>query len=137
MTGRRRFSVLCCSIFLLALALLPDTGHALSMRNVQFAFDSAELDENSRYVIDAYAEFMLKDPSRYYEVIGHTCSLGSEDYNRNLSRRRAEAVKAYLVGKGLPERQILAIGVGSAQPKFDNKISVGRRLNRRVEFNWW
>jgi OOP family OmpA-OmpF porin len=70
------------------------------------------------------------------EVGGHTCSLGTDAYNMGLSERRAAAVKAYLVDKGIPASQITTKGYGESMPKFDNSTDEGRRLNRRAEIDF-
>lgn len=66
-------------------------------------------------------------------AVGHTDSIGTDAYNQKLSIRRAEAVKAYLKGKGIEENRIYTEGKGESQPKADNKTSDGRAQNRRVE----
>ena len=66
-------------------------------------------------------------------AVGHTDSIGSDAYNQKLSVRRAEAVKAYLVSKGIEKNRIYTEGKGEKQPVADNKTSEGRAKNRRVE----
>jgi len=66
-------------------------------------------------------------------AVGHTDSIGSVAYNKKLSVRRAEAVKAYLVSKGIEANRIHTEGKGEAQPIADNKTKEGRAKNRRVE----
>ena len=66
-------------------------------------------------------------------AIGHTDSIGSDAYNLKLSVRRAEAVKAYLVSKGIEPNRIYTEGKGKAQPIADNRTAEGRAKNRRVE----
>lgn len=68
-------------------------------------------------------------------ITGHTDSQGSEQYNQGLSERRADAVKAYLVSKGVPEALIETRGMGETQPVADNKTKEGRAKNRRVEID--
>jgi OOP family OmpA-OmpF porin len=67
------------------------------------------------------------------QLLGHTDSRGSKRYNRDLSQRRADAVKSYLVGKGIDANVIEAIGVGEDVPIADNTTAEGRAKNRRVE----
>jgi OOP family OmpA-OmpF porin len=66
-------------------------------------------------------------------AVGHTDSVGSDAYNQKLSVRRAEAVKAYLVSKGIEKNRIYTEGKGEKQPVASNKTSEGRAKNRRVE----
>ena len=66
-------------------------------------------------------------------AVGHTDSIGSDAYNQKLSVRRAEAVKAYLVGKGIDTKRVYTEGKGKKQPVATNKTAAGRAQNRRVE----
>jgi len=66
-------------------------------------------------------------------AVGHTDSVGSDAYNQKLSVRRAEAIKAYLVSKGIEKNRIYTEGKGEKQPVADNKTTEGRAKNRRVE----
>ncbi|MCU0430221.1 MAG: DUF6089 family protein [Cytophagaceae bacterium] len=67
-------------------------------------------------------------------INGHTDNVGDEAKNVDLSKRRAEAVKAYLISKGIAAERLTAEGFGSSKPLADNKTAAGRALNRRVEF---
>ena len=66
-------------------------------------------------------------------AVGHTDSVGSDGYNQKLSMRRSQAVKAYLVSKGIDKTRIYTEGKGEKQPVADNKTPEGRAKNRRVE----
>ena len=66
-------------------------------------------------------------------AVGHTDSVGSDSYNQRLSVRRSEAVKAYLVSKGIEKNRVYTEGKGEKQPVADNKTAEGRAKNRRVE----
>ena len=65
--------------------------------------------------------------------MGHTDSVGSDAYNQKLSVKRADAVKAYLVSKGIEKNRVYTEGKGEKQPVADNKTAAGRSKNRRVE----
>jgi OOP family OmpA-OmpF porin len=66
-------------------------------------------------------------------AVGHTDSIGTDAYNQKLSLRRAEAVKAYLISKGIDAKRVYTEGKGEKQPVTSNKTSAGRAKNRRVE----
>ena len=66
-------------------------------------------------------------------AVGHTDSVGSDAYNQKLSVRRSEAIKAYLVSKGIEKNRVYTEGKGEKQPVADNKTTEGRAKNRRVE----
>ena len=66
-------------------------------------------------------------------AVGHTDSVGSDVYNQKLSVKRAEAVKAYLVSKGIEKNRVYTEGRGEKQPVADNKTKEGQAKNRRVE----
>lgn len=109
-------------------------GSRIDLRSVQFAFDSSAITEDSAAILDEVAKMLLKSP-RNVEVSGHTCNIGTAEYNMGLSNRRANAVKAYLVKKGVPASSITTKGYGLTMPKFDNRTEEGRRLNRRAEIS--
>ena len=69
------------------------------------------------------------------EVAGHTDSVGTDEHNMDLSQRRAEAVRAYLIGKGISAERLVAKGYGESQPVADNDTEEGRFKNRRVELS--
>ena len=98
-----------------------------------FDFDKAVLKPAGKASLD---ELVSKLGDMNLEVIiavGHTDSIGTDAYNQKLSIRRAEAVKAYLQGKGVDANRIYTEGKGEKQPVADNKSSAGRAKNRRVE----
>jgi OOP family OmpA-OmpF porin len=98
-----------------------------------FDFDRAVLKPEARAKLD---DLVSKTGGVNLEVIiavGHTDSIGSAAYNQGLSVRRAEAVKTYLVGKGVERNRVYTEGKGEAQPVADNRTGEGRAKNRRVE----
>ena len=104
------------------------------LRSVQFAFDSAVITPQSAAVLDELAK-MLGNNTRIV-ISGHTCSIGSPQYNLALSERRAAAVRSHLVARGVPAGNVTAQGFGLTNPKFDNRTEEGRRLNRRAEIDF-
>lgn len=101
-----------------------------------FDFDKAVLKPEGKAKLD---EVVTKLNSINLEVIiavGHTDSVGSDVYNEKLSVRRAEAVKAYLVGKGIEKNRVYTEGKGKKQPVAENKTAAGRAKNRRVEIEF-
>jgi OOP family OmpA-OmpF porin len=106
----------------------------LGRSGINFASGSAEIDEPSRDVLDTAAASILALPGTRIAVNGHTDDVGSAASNQTLSQRRAEAVVAYLVDRGVPAGQLTATGYGPDQPVADNTTADGRALNRRIEF---
>ena len=78
---------------------------------------------------------MKSNPEYSLSIVGHTDNVGSDEYNQKLSEDRAEAVKSYLVKKGVGEISITAEGKGESEPIADNNTSEGRDKNRRVVFS--
>jgi outer membrane protein OmpA-like peptidoglycan-associated protein len=83
--------------------------------------------------LDQVAEALLATRERLLVVEGHTDSRGSDSYNLDLSQRRAEAVRSYLVSRGYASERIAARGIGKERPVADNESPEGRANNRRVE----
>lgn len=108
-------------------------GRTLLLDGVVFAFDSHELQLNARRLLNPVVEMFHRYPDLEAEVGGHTDSLGSSDYNRALSERRARAVRDYLVSQGVSARRLSARGYGKDRPVADNSSESGREQNRRVE----
>jgi len=98
-----------------------------------FDFDKSVLKPDAKTALD---DLVGKTGDINLEVIiavGHTDSVGTDEYNQKLSVRRAEAVKAYLVSKGLEKNRVYTEGKGEKQPVADNATAEGRSKNRRVE----
>jgi outer membrane protein OmpA-like peptidoglycan-associated protein len=99
-----------------------------------FAVNSAELRTEALDSLAEYAEMIRRNGSKNVHIIGHTDSIGDFWYNMELSRRRAQSVKAWLVHEGgLANSALTAIGLGAQSPKSTNATPVGRSQNRRVE----
>lgn len=98
-----------------------------------FDFDRAEIKPEFKPTLNKVAGVLRDDPSVRITIIGFTDSVGSESYNLELSRRRAEATAAYLTSQGVPSSQIVTDGLGEAEPRASNDTAAGRAQNRRVE----
>jgi OOP family OmpA-OmpF porin len=101
--------------------------------DVFFDFDKAVLKPEGKAKLDDLVGKLKNVALEVIIAIGHTDSIGSKEYNQKLSVRRAEAVKAYLVSKGIEPNRIYTEGKGLTQPIADNRTAEGRAKNRRVE----
>jgi OOP family OmpA-OmpF porin len=101
---------------------------------VKFDTNLATIKPESYGELDAFAAFLNAVPSAKGDLEGHTDSVGSDAYNKSLSQRRADSVKAYVVAKGVDGERLSAIGYGESRPFADNKTADGRAQNRRVLF---
>jgi len=110
-----------------------DRGVQLTLGDVLFSSGRAELKAGSAVNLDKLVVALSGAPDRNITIEGYTDSLGSDDMNMALSQRRANAVSAYLTGRGIAASRITAIGKGEAYPVAGNEIAAGRQLNRRVE----
>ncbi len=108
-------------------------GSRLTLRNVFFDFDKADLRPESEVELEEVVRLLKANPSWIVEVQGHTDGSGSEAYNQALSQRRAEAVRQFLVQRGISAQRIRAQGYGASRPVADNRTEAGRALNRRTE----
>jgi len=100
---------------------------------VKFEFDKSRLTVRADSLLDLVAASLKKNPDVKVEVVGHCDWVGSEAYNQELSIRRAEAVRDYLISKGVKAENLTFKGYGETKPMADNKTAEGRALNRRVE----
>jgi OOP family OmpA-OmpF porin len=111
-----------------------DLNDTLAGRIIEFDSGSSNIRATSTGLLDEVAQRIAKLGSKTVEVIGHTDNEGNPNNNLILSRARAEAVKAYLVQKGIAAQRIVTNGMGDAQPVADNDTPDGRTRNRRIEF---
>lgn len=112
-----------------------DTARGLiaSMSDVLFKTGSYELLPGARERLSKVSGIVLAYPGLHLEVEGHTDSVGGDDYNMQLSRNRAQAVRDYLVQQGVPDGTIVSRGFGKTKPVASNDTAEGRQQNRRVE----
>lgn len=108
--------------------VLRDT---LLLEAVRFEFDRSTLTPTATPILDRVAESMLAHPEAFFEIAGHTDSVGTFAYNFLLSARRAAAVRDYLIRRGVPAYKMTAVGYGEGFPIAPNATVEGRALNRR------
>ncbi|MCB0815129.1 MAG: OmpA family protein, partial [Flavobacteriales bacterium] len=109
------------------------TGETIALRNVFFETASHELLPASHVELDRLVQLLERNASLRIEVGGHTDNVGGEAENQQLSERRAQAVRGYLVSKGIAADRIEAKGYGEGRPAATNDTEEGRALNRRTE----
>jgi outer membrane protein OmpA-like peptidoglycan-associated protein len=101
---------------------------------VFFDFNKSDLNQASYPELDRAVRLMKAVPSMEVEIVGYTDNVGSADYNKTLSQKRANAVRDYLIAHGIPKARVVAKGYGMEDPIADNSTDEGRSENRRVEF---
>ncbi len=111
------------------------------VETIKYAFDNLEFEtgkdkikEKSFISLSGLAKLLL-DKGYGLKIDGHTDNVGKADMNMELSIKRAEAVKAYLVSKGVTASKLQTEGFGLTKPIADNTTAAGRQKNRRVEMN--
>lgn len=104
------------------------------LNNVYFDFDSDNIRSESFPELDKISEMLLDNPNLHMSIDGHTCSMGSDAYNLDLSGRRAGSIVKYFLGKGVLATNLEHHGYGESRPKVPNTSEANRELNRRVEF---
>ena len=101
--------------------------------DVLFEIDSSRLSGISRQTLDEAVGVFIEYPKTAIVAQGHTDSTGSESHNQELSERRAEAVRNYLIERGVGTARVVALGYGENRPVTSNNVEEGRRRNRRVD----
>jgi outer membrane protein OmpA-like peptidoglycan-associated protein len=114
-------------------AVPKERGLVVTLGDVVFDLDKAELKPGGMRTIDKLADILDQYPDRQIKVEGFTDSTGSAEYNQVLSDRRAQSVRNALVLKGIDPARIETRGYGEEFPKASNETAAGRQLNRRVE----
>lgn len=109
-------------------------NEAIVLNNVYFDFDSDAIRSESFPELDNLSEMLLDNPNLHMTIDGHTCSLGNDKYNLNLSEMRSGSIVQYFIDKGVLPISLNNNGYGKTRPKFSNATEDGRILNRRVEF---
>ena len=113
--------------------LAPVAGFVFDSRTLRFDLDRAELKPCASDTLSPVVEFLNDYPEVSVRITGHTCWLGSNEHNLDLSQRRADAVANYLVSQGIDRDRLFVAAEGESQPLDTNLTEDGRRSNRRVE----
>jgi OOP family OmpA-OmpF porin len=113
-------------------------GSVLQDTKINFGSGTAQIERQSVDVMERLTGIALacSDSGLTVEIGGHTDSQGSDESNQNLSERRAQAIAAFMVERGVPEAALSPVGFGETQPIGDNETSQGRAQNRRISFEW-
>jgi outer membrane protein OmpA-like peptidoglycan-associated protein len=106
------------------------------IKNILFDFDRFEIKPQFHSALDDVAVVLSRNPKARVEIQGHTDNIGSAEYNRILSEKRARTVKNYFVRKGVEKERLLPVGYGFTVNKASNQDESGRAQNRRVEFTF-
>lgn len=110
-----------------------ERGLVLTLGDVLFDFNKSTLKSGGMRTVSELAGFLNQYPERNVLIEGHTDSIGSDEYNFNLSERRANAVKEALINYGIAASRIRIRGLGKLHPVTSNATNSGRQQNRRVE----
>ena len=109
-------------------------GVPIVLEGITFATNKFNITPESENVLHGALKTLQTYSDIYVEISGHTDNVGSNEYNQKLSQRRAEAVKGWLVSKGIQVDRINAVGYGEENPRVSNDSDDNRRINRRIEF---
>ncbi|MBL4759236.1 MAG: OmpA family protein [Mariprofundaceae bacterium] len=100
---------------------------------ISFAYNSSKLTPAFQTTLNKVADILTRYPRTTIKITGHSDNRGSAQYNQQLSEQRAQAVKWYLMDRGMAARRVIIDGRGEMQPRASNDTEAGRQLNRRVE----
>jgi outer membrane protein OmpA-like peptidoglycan-associated protein len=103
-----------------------------TFEDVHFDFDRYTLRPDALRVLDEAVAAMKEDATLRLEIEGHTCNIGTNEYNLALGERRAQAVRDYLTSRGIGADRLRTVSYGEERPKHDNSREETRRLNRRA-----
>ena len=112
--------------------VVPRVVKAITFEDVYFDFDRYTLTDAAQRILAQAVEAMKADPTLRVRIEGHTCSIGTAEYNLALGDRRARSVQQYLAANGITADRLTTVSFGEEQPKHDNSREETRRLNRRA-----
>jgi len=117
------------------LLLAPiEVGETILLNNLFFDLNKSELRKESTAELERMINLMSNHPAMMVEIAGHTDNTGTDEHNNKLSMDRANAVRTFLLKKGIRPDRIRARGYGRTKPSSSNQTEAGRQKNRRVEF---
>ncbi len=132
LTKEKKESEIIENITLLPIEDILKQETKVSLNNIFFDFDKYTLKKESYPELDRLTKLIKENPKYKIKIEGHTDNIGSESYNIQLSQKRAESVKNYIVSKGVSPKRFSLIGYGSSIPQATNDTEEGRATNRRV-----
>jgi outer membrane protein OmpA-like peptidoglycan-associated protein len=109
-------------------------NEAVVINDIYYSTNSADIEERSKIILDAFADYLKDHPAMVIEISGHTDSRGDDNANKALSAERAFEVMKYLVDHGVEAKRLTYQGYGESKPVGDNNTEEGRSMNRRTEF---
>ena len=112
-------------------------GTSISLDNILFDFNKSNLLESSFAQLNKLHKILTEASNLNVEIIGHTDSIGSADYNKDLSMKRAISVREYLISKGISADRFTCKGMGASEPLLPNTTEENRSKNRRIEFKFY
>jgi OOP family OmpA-OmpF porin len=110
----------------------PPVAAPIVFEDVHFDFDRYSLRPEAVRTLDEAVAVLQRNPDVRVEIEGHTCNIGTAEYNMALGERRANSVKDYLVSRGIAPSRFSTVSYGEERPKYDNAREETRRLNRRA-----
>ena len=113
---------------------IEDEISVVLSNDILFQYGKTDLSNSSKQTLDKAVELLNQIPNRSLIIQGHTDSVGSDEFNMELSEQRAKNVYDYMVEQGLQIKSVSYKGYGEAKPVADNGTKEGRKANRRVEF---
>jgi outer membrane protein OmpA-like peptidoglycan-associated protein len=115
-----------------AIEVVAPPRREYTFEDVHFDFDRFTLRPDALQILDEAVTAMRENPELRLEIEGHTCNIGTAEYNLALGERRAQAVRDYLTSRNIDPNRLRIVSYGEERPKFDNDREETRRLNRRA-----
>ncbi len=115
------------------LDMVYEPARSYTFHHLEFDIAKSSIKKESYKELNQLVEYMQRKTTATIEIAGHTDNVGNDEDNKKLSQQRADAVKNYLIQKGIAAIRMKTYGVGSLQPIADNSTDVGRQKNRRTE----